>query len=142
MSDRELREILLDTIRDIDEGRVAIRPPRRSIFRHILAPPLIAASIGLAAGACGGKTSGGGRDAGGQHDVHFVDAADQDGQEPDAGIPDSALPDSALPDSGLEDGDLPDGETGDAETDGDIFTDGEVDGIIVVLYMAPPPDDR
>lgn len=137
MSDRELREILLDTIQDIDEGRVAIRRPRRSILRHILAPPLIAASIGLAAGACGGETSGGGQDAGGQHDVHFVDAAEQDGQEPDAGLPDSALPDSALPDSAL-----PDGEIRDAETDGDIFTDAEVDGEIVVLYMAPPPDDR
>ena len=50
MSDREMRQVLQAVIEDIDSGRVAVPRPRGRLLRY-LGPPLIAASLGMA--ACG-----------------------------------------------------------------------------------------
>jgi len=59
MSDYELRRILLDVIRDIDEGRV--RTPVQNLARRLgraVAPPLVAAAIGLGTMACDDRALG------------------------------------------------------------------------------------
>lgn len=122
MGDRELRKILLDTIRDIDDGRVVIKRPRRSLLHRLLAPGLIAASMGAA--ACGGRTAGGVQDATVPRDVEIdVRISIEYGAPWEAGI------DAEMLDSGMDGGDATD-------------QDASIDGGDVPLYMGPPPDDR
>jgi hypothetical protein len=125
MGDRELRKILLDTIRDIDEGRVVIKRPRRSLVRRLLAPGLIAASVGAA--ACGGRTAGGVRDAAVPDDVVYRDA--------DADIDVRFAAEYGIPffEAGI-DVQVPDSDTDAGEEDA------ATDGGDIPLYMGPPPD--
>jgi hypothetical protein len=145
MSDHELRRILKQTIEDIDAGRIRVRSPRRSILRHLLAPPLIAASLGLAAG-CDTRSVGASDDGGTRPDA----AVTQDG-EVDSGPVDlyGVMTNDGGPftvdaaymapfDSGPEppymapfDGGVDSGDDGDAETDGGP----------IPLYQVPPPPD-
>lgn len=62
MSDHELRRILQDVIRDIDEGR--LRAPVQGLAQRLarlgrkMAPPLVAAAIGLGTLACEDRALG------------------------------------------------------------------------------------
>lgn len=59
MSDYELRRILHDVIREIDEGR--LRTPFQNLARRLgraVAPPLVAAAIGLGTMACDDRALG------------------------------------------------------------------------------------
>ena len=145
MSDQELRKLLHQAIEDMDAGRVSVRPPRRSVIRHLLAPPLIAASLGLAAG-CDTRSVGASDDGGGRPDAAITHDGDVDAGPVDLygvivedGGP--ILVDAAYMapfDSGPEppymapfDGGTDAGDEGDAEADSGATP----------LYMLPPPPD-
>ena len=85
MSDNELRTLLHDVMDDIDNGRIAIRKPRSRLIRRLVAPTLLAATLGLS--ACESESVGTGPDA-----VITDDAALSEGLPPmpDAG-PDADL---------------------------------------------------
>ncbi|MFH2010133.1 MAG: hypothetical protein ABI333_26280 [bacterium] len=85
MSDNELRTLLRGVMDDIDNGRIAIRKPRGRLIRRLVAPSLLAATLGLA--ACESESVGAGPDA-----VVTHDSAPSEGLPPlpDAG-PDADL---------------------------------------------------
>jgi hypothetical protein len=131
MSDRELRKILLDTIRDIDEGRVVIKRPRRSLLHRLLAPGLIAASVGAA--ACGGRTAGGVQDATVPREAEVdVRISIEYGAPWEAGI-DADIDVRFAAEYGI-----PFFEAGTDAGD----QDASIDAGDIPLYMGPPPDDR
>lgn len=79
MSDRELRKIVKEVIADIDSGRIRLPRPRWSRLKALLAPPVIAASLGMAAMGCDDRAVGISDDGGVQH--HIYDAGEE---SPDA----------------------------------------------------------
>ena len=69
MSDRDLREIVKEVITDIDSGRIRLPRRRFGRLRALLATPVIAASLGVAAMGCDDRAVGISEDGGVQHQV-------------------------------------------------------------------------
>ncbi len=135
MSEREMRRLLQDVIQDIDAGRVDVRPRRRQgpgRLRRLVAPPLIAASLGLGLGAAGstgcdgrnvGTAEDGGGDASAQVDSGNIEAY---------GV--------VMMDAGVDGGnvDLYGVIVEDGGVQQDAIVDAAVDGEIPLPYAAPP----
>lgn len=148
MSDREMRRMLLEAIRDMEAGRLSATRPRRWSVRRLLTPPLLAASMGMA--ACGGRAVGAVDDATVPRDTSAETDAEVDsgpvdlygiiiedaGPEPDAAYmaPFDAGPEP--PYMAPFDG----GPEPDYAAPFDAATTGP-DGGAVPLYMGPPPDE-
>ena len=97
MSDQEMRQVLKEVIEDLDSGRIRI-PRRPGTLTRLLAPPLVAATMGLSAMACDARSLG--------QDPGDTDAAAQVQQDAAAEVPTDAsvnAPDAAPPvlDGGL-----------------------------------------
>ena len=132
MSDREMRELLHQVMADIDEGRVRRPTPRRR-FRLApwLAPPLLAASLGLA--ACDDTAVGSTTDA------TTVDAAVDAGPAPDAAY---MAPFDAEVDTGVMPPYMAPPYDGGPEPDYASPFDASVpEDVGVPVYMGPPPID-
>ena len=94
MSDREMRELLVGVIEDIDSGRLIMKRRSSSLFRMV-APPAMAAMIALGAGCVmeyGGPVYGvppsdAGIDAAADA-AWVVDAEVDSGSTEDYGVPD------------------------------------------------------
>lgn len=146
MSDHEMRQMLLAAIRDIDSGRLVIARRRRWSVRRLLTPPLIAASMGLA--ACGGRNVGAVDDATVPRDVVVETDVDSGPVDLYGIIVEDAGPmvDAAYMgpfDAGPEppymapfDGGIEPDYAAPFDADVDM-----VDGGEVPLYMGPPPNE-
>lgn len=120
MSDQDFRRLLLEVIDDIDAGRVDVRPRRYRLAR-LIGAPLVAATLGLSAGACSNRNVGTHQDA---------EAPLDDGTTADDGGPPI---DAAAVDGGNIDlyGIIIE----------DAAVDAAVDGEIPLPYAAPPITD-
>jgi hypothetical protein len=147
MSDREIREVLQEVIADIDAGRVDPRSPARRrrrrerpyLLGRWLGPPLLAASLGVAAAAGAGATGCTMRNVGVDEDASGDARVEVDGgnQElygvvgPDAGL-----------DAGVDGGNIDlygvIVEDGGVAEDGGELEDAEVDAQILPPYASPP----
>ncbi|MFH2005155.1 MAG: hypothetical protein ABI333_01080 [bacterium] len=119
MSDRELRDLLEAVIEDIDSGRVVVR--RAGTLARLMAPGLVAASLGLA--ACGGTPVGSAQDA--QTDAVVM--------QPDSSVEAYGIP---MADAGVDAGNI--------DLYGMIIEDAAVEedaDIIYPPYAAPPVRD-
>ena len=124
MSDQELREILKGVIEDLDGGRL-LAPIR--MIRRRLAPPLLAAAIGVGAlggAGCDGRSVGAAHDAGVHRDVATL-------QRDASARPDAEV--TVTPDAEVQ----ADGGTIHAYG-GPFYVDAAVDGGAVEDYGVPP----
>lgn len=145
MSDRDMRQLLREVMADIEEGRVPKPRPRRSRLTPWLFPPLLAASLGLA--ACDDRSVGTSGDA-----TVPTDAITDTGPTADAIY--AAPPVDAAMDTGVsppymappfDAGPGPEyGSPFDAGPEPDYASpfDATVDDGAIPVYLAPPPADE
>ncbi len=131
MSDRDMRELLHQVMADIEKGRVQRpRPRRRFRLGPWLAPPLLAASLGLA--GCDDRSVGSATDA------TVVDAATDAGPDTAYMAPfDAAMDTGVMPPYMAPPFDA--GPEPDYASPFDATV--EEDGGAIPLYMGPPPSD-
>lgn len=137
MSDLEMRKLLRQVMADIEAGR----GPRKRPWRRLgpwLAPPLLAASLGLA--ACGNTAVGTEQDATVTADA-VMDAAQRDAATAAYMAPFDAALDAEADTGVMPPYMAPPFDAGPEPDYASPFDAGVEDGGSIPLYMGPPPQD-